>query len=38
MRKSAFTEEQVAYALRKVESGTPVLEVCHKLGISEQTF
>src|SRR5690242_367462 len=38
MRKSAFTEEQIAYALRQAESGTPVLEVCRKLGISEQTF
>lgn len=38
MRKTAFTEEQVAHALRQVESGTPVAEVCSKLGISEQTF
>lgn len=38
MRKTAFTEEQVAYALRQAESGTPVAEVCRKLGISEQTF
>lgn len=38
MRKTAFTEEQVAYALRQAESGTPVGEVCRKLGISEQTF
>jgi putative transposase len=38
MRKSTFTEEQIAYALREAESGTPALEVCRKLGISEQTF
>lgn len=38
MRKSAFTEEQIAYALRQVESGTPVVEVCRKLGVSEQTL
>lgn len=38
MRKTAFTEEQVAYALRQAESGTSVAEVCRKLGISEQTF
>ena len=38
MRKTAFTEEQVTYALRQAESGTPVAEVCRKLGISEQTF
>lgn len=38
MKKSKFTEEQIAYALRQVESGTPVLDVCRKLGITEQTF
>ena len=36
-RKAAFTEEQIAYALRQAASGTPVLEVCRKLGSSEQT-
>jgi putative transposase len=38
MRKTAFTEEQVAHALRQAEAGTPVAEICRKLGISEQTF
>jgi putative transposase len=38
MKKSKFTEEQIAYALRQAESGTPVLDVCRKLGVSEQTF
>jgi len=38
MRKTAFTEEQVAHALRQAEAGTPVAEVCRRLGISEQTF
>ena len=38
MKKSRFTEEQVAYALRQVESGTPVAEVIRKLGVTEQTF
>ena len=38
MRKTAFTEEQVAYALRQAEAGTSVAEVCRKLGMSEQTF
>jgi putative transposase len=38
MKKSAFTEEQITYALRQVELGTPVAEVCRKLGVSEQTF
>ncbi len=38
MRKSKFTDEQIAYALHQAESGIAVLEVCRKLGISEQTF
>jgi putative transposase len=38
MKRKRFTEEQIAYTLRQAESGTPVVEVCRKLGISEQTF
>ncbi len=38
MPKKGFTEEQIVYALRQAEAGTPVLEVCRKLGITEQTF
>ena len=38
MKTSKFTEEQVAYALRLSESGTPVSDVCRQLGISEATF
>ena len=36
--KKNFTNEQIIYTLRQAESGTPVLEVCRKLGITEQTF
>ena len=28
----------MAFGLRQAEEGTPVAEVCRKIGISEQTF
>ena len=38
MRKSKFTNEQIVFALRQVEAGMAVKEVCRQMGISEQTF
>ena len=38
MKKSRFTDEQIAYALQQAEYGTPVAEVIRKMGIAEQTF
>ena len=38
MKSSRYTAEQVAFAMRQAESGTPVPEVCRKVGIAEQTF
>jgi putative transposase len=38
MKKKRFTEEQIAYALRRAESDTPVEEICRQLGIGEPTF
>ena len=38
MKKSRYTEEQVAYALRLAESGTPVADACRQMGIAEATF
>ena len=38
MKKSRFTEEQIAYALRQAEAGTPATDVCRQLGVSEATF
>ena len=38
MKKSRFTNEQIAFGLRQVESGTPIEVVCRKLGICQQTF
>ena len=30
--------EQIAYALRQAEGGTPVADVCRQLGVSEASF
>ena len=38
MKKSKFTEEQIAFALKQAESGTRIEEVCRKMGISQATF
>lgn len=38
MKRSRFTEEQIAYALKQAELGTKVDEVCRKMGISDATF
>lgn len=38
MKKSRYSEEQIAYALKHAETGTPVAEVLRRMGLSEQTF
>ncbi len=38
MRRSRFTEEQILMAVRQVEGGTPVADICRKLAITEGTF
>lgn len=38
MRTSRFSEEQIGLALRQAEVGTPVKEICRKLGVREATF
>lgn len=38
MKRKRYTEEQIAFALRQAEAGTPVVEVTRKMGITEQTF
>jgi len=38
MKKIRFTEEQITYALRQVEGGTPPADVCRQMGCSEASF
>jgi len=38
MKTSKFSQEQIAFALKQADTGTPVKEVIRKLGITEQTF
>ena len=38
MKRSRFTEQQIAFALKQQEVGTPVDEICRKMGISDATF
>ena len=38
MKRSKFTEQQIAFALKQAELGISVEEVCRKLGISDATF
>jgi putative transposase len=38
MKKSRFSEQQIAYILQQAEEGTSVEEVCRKAGISEATY
>lgn len=38
MKKSRFTDSQIMAALKSVEVGLPVPEICRELGISTATF
>lgn len=38
MKKTKYTEQQIAFALKQAETGISVQEVCRKMGISEATF
>jgi putative transposase len=38
VKRSKYTEEQIAFALKQAELGTSVDEICRKMGISDATF
>jgi putative transposase len=38
MKRSKFSEAQIAFVLKQAEDGTAIGEVCRKAGISEATF
>jgi putative transposase len=38
MKKSRYTEEEIAFALRQAEGGAPVADVCRQMGVSEASF
>lgn len=38
MKKSKFINQQVAFTLQQAKTGTPVEDVCRKMGVSQATF
>ena len=38
MKRSKFSEAQIAFVLKQADDGTSVGEVCRKAGISEATY
>ena len=38
MKRSKFTEGQIAFVLKQADDGLSVGEVCRKAGISEATY
>ena len=38
MKRSKFSEQQIAFILRQAEEGVAVEEVCRKAGVSVQTY
>ena len=38
VKRSKFTDEHIAFALKQAELGVSVEEVCRKMGISDATF
>ncbi len=38
MKKSRFSEQQIAFILKQADDGTSIEEICRKAGISQQTY
>ena len=38
MRKSKWTDAQIISLLQEAEAGTPVTEICRRVGVSTETF
>ena len=38
MPQNRFSDEQIAFALRQAEAGTPVGDICRKMGVPEAAF
>jgi putative transposase len=38
MKRKRFTEEQIIKALKEVDGGAEVRDVCRRLGVTEQSF
>ena len=38
MRKSKWTDAQIIGMLQEAEAGTPVTEICRRVGVSTETF
>ena len=38
MKQKRYSEEQIVYALKQVEAGQKITEICRQMGIAEATF
>jgi putative transposase len=38
MKKSRFTDSQIAGAIKQHELGVPVADICRKMGVADATF
>jgi putative transposase len=38
MKQKRYSEEQIVYALKQVEAGQKIPDLCRQMGVSEATF